>query len=74
MGLKSLTGSARFIRLLNKLGHSISYSTAEELETSAAYTAMATKRLCPTGIITIPVLPSGVALDNFDRFVERCGK
>lgn len=59
---------------MNKLGHCASYSKILELKTSAAYTALSKKRLCPPGIIATDVLPSGLAWDNFDLRVEHCGK
>lgn len=63
---KSLTGSEKMTTILNRLGYCNSYSNVSQMETLAAYTAIATKRLCPTGIIPTAVLPSAVAWDNFD--------
>lgn len=72
--MKSLTGSEKIITILNRLGYCISYSTLVELETSAAYSSVSNKTLCPSGIYPTIILPSGIAWDNFDRYVETCGK
>lgn len=55
---------------MNKLGHCISYSVIEELETEAAYTSFTKSSLCPSNINMKNGLHTGVAFDNFDRFVE----
>lgn len=36
LGMKSLTGACKVIEILNRMGHSISYHVAEEIETSLA--------------------------------------
>ncbi|CAG9762688.1 unnamed protein product [Ceutorhynchus assimilis] len=72
--MKSLTGSEKVINILSKLGYCVSYSTLVELETSVAYSCVASKKLCPSSIYPTNILPFGVAWDNFDRFVETSGK
>lgn len=74
IGIKSLTGSEKVINIISKQGHCISYSSVCELETSAAYTIDASRSLCPIGLIPTSLLSSGIAWDNFDRFVESNGK
>ena len=70
MSMKSLTSSKKVLNIINKLGHSISYSVVEELETEAAYTSVNRSSLCSSNIIMKNGLHTGVAFDNFDRFVE----
>lgn len=48
--MKSLTSSRKVLTILNKYGHSISYSAAEELETELTYTAYSNNDLIPPGI------------------------
>lgn len=74
IAIKSLTGSEKLINILCKLGYCISYSSLTELETSAAYFSVLTKKLVPLGIHPTNILPSRVAWDNFDRRTETCGK
>ena len=72
MGLafKSMTGSRRIVEILNLLGHSISYNATEELETELTFSSLEEGRVTPYGMSLNPSLCSGVAFDNFDRFVE----
>lgn len=72
--MKSMTCSESVINILSKLGYCISYSTLVELETSAAYSCTVNKKLLPSSIYATNILPSGVAWDKFDRFVETSGK
>ena len=51
------------------MGHCASYTTLEELETELTY-SMEDNDLTPDGIEKDPNLATGVAFDNFDRFVE----
>ena len=68
--MKSITGSKTAIDILNRQDYCISYSNILELETTAAYSYMAKKQLCPSGILQTSSLSSGVAWNNFDRFDE----
>ncbi|CAG9818900.1 unnamed protein product [Phaedon cochleariae] len=70
MAMKTLTGSRKVINILNRLGHSISYSAVEELETELTYSSCGENFTTPYGIQQEPNLATGVAFDNFDRFVE----
>lgn len=68
---KSLTGSRPMVEILNKLGHSISYSQVEELETELAYDCAASTEILPYNLIPgNPNLRTHVAFDNFDLYVE----
>lgn len=68
--LKSLTSSKKVLSLINKLGHCICYNVVEELETEASYTSVGRSELCPSNVNLRGDLHTGVAFDNFDRFVE----
>ncbi|XP_071577053.1 uncharacterized protein [Temnothorax nylanderi] len=68
--MKSMTGSRKAINILHRLGHCLSYTAIEEIETAAAYTATSEKLICPSGIIRSLNLDIGLAWDNFDRFVD----
>ena len=70
IGMKSITGNKKVINVLNRLGYCLSYTKISEMETSAAYSRTSKKRLTPSGIECTPTLSSGVAWNNFDRFVE----
>lgn len=70
LALKSLTSSRKVIAILNKYGHCCSYNVLEELETEMTYAAASTSQACPSGILLSSHLSTGVAYDNFDRFVE----
>lgn len=70
MTLKSLTSSRKIIDIIHRYGHCISYQGIEELETEATYTSIQKSSLCPETIRKSGHLSTGVAYDNFDRFVE----
>ncbi|CAH0721911.1 unnamed protein product, partial [Brenthis ino] len=70
MTLKSLTSSRKIIDIVHRYGHCISYPGIEELETEATYTSIQKSTLCPETIKKTHNLCTGVAYDNFDRFVE----
>ena len=70
LAIKSLTGSDKILRILNKYGHSASYSTVEELETELVYQSDQTTELTPHGMNLGPQYATGLAFDNYDRFVE----
>ncbi|GFT42680.1 hypothetical protein TNCV_5140211 [Trichonephila clavipes] len=67
---KSLTSSRKMINILNRLGHCCNYNTLEELETEATISSVNRYRICPPDIIQSPSLSTGVAFDNFDRYVD----
>lgn len=68
--MKSLTGSKKVVEILSRQGYCITYPSILELETSAAYSCASNNQLCPSGILPTSILSSGVAWDNYDRFVE----
>ena len=68
--LKSLTGSRKIMEIMNRLGHSSSYHTIEEIETEMTFQATKNKRLTPFGMSLAPEFGTGVTWDNFDRFVN----
>ena len=68
--MKALTGRRKVIELLNRYGHCVSYSVAEEIETELIFSAMEKSRLLPDGLHQLPFLHTGVGFDNFDLFVD----
>lgn len=68
--MKSITGSRKVIEILNRMGHSISYTVAEEIETELAY-GCSENSFLPSGLIAhCPTLHTHVAFDNYDRYVD----
>lgn len=70
MTLKSLTSSRKIVEIINRYGHCCSYHVVEELETEATFLSSTRSELCPDGIKKSSGLNTGVAFDNFDRFVD----
>ena len=70
LSMKALTGRRKVIELLNRYGHCVSYSVAEEIETELIFSAMEKSRLLPDGLHQLPFLHTGVGFDNFDLFVD----
>lgn len=70
ISIKSGVGGRKLLSVLNRYGHCISYTKAEELETEMAYTAYNNNRLIPPGIKIARNLSTHLAFDNNDRFVE----
>ena len=68
--MKSLTGSGKVIEVLIKLGHSISYSEVEEIETELTFEGTKENRLIPQQMTMDSEAGVGLAFDNFDDFVE----
>ncbi|GFX76190.1 hypothetical protein TNCV_2144941 [Trichonephila clavipes] len=58
------------INILNRLGHCCNYNTLEELETEATISSVNRSLICPPDIIQSPSLSTGVAFDNFNRYVD----
>lgn len=68
---KSLTGCRRMIEILNQMGHCVSYTVTEEMETELAYACSSNNRILPYGLIdNNPQLHTHVAFDNYDKYVE----
>lgn len=70
VAIKSITGSEKVMKILNRLNYCISDAQVRELETSAAYCCSSTEQVCPAGIKKTNILAAAVAWDNFDRYVE----
>ncbi|GFY56833.1 hypothetical protein TNIN_336681 [Trichonephila inaurata madagascariensis] len=68
--MKSLTSSRKMINILNRLEHCCNYNTLEELETEAPISSVNRSQICHPDIIQSPSLSTGVAFDNFDRYVD----
>ena len=65
MVIKSITGSHKVIDILNRLGHSMSYTTVEELQTELTFGESNREQITPTGMNLKPSLATGVVFDNF---------
>ena len=70
IALKSLTGSQKVVKIINRLGHCISYHTIEEIETEVMSESAKSNLFTPSDVKLDPHYGTGVAWDNFDRFVE----
>jgi len=68
--LKILTSSRKVIDILNRYNQCTTYNVIEELETELTYSSINQLGLCPPSVLLSPKLSTGVAFDNFDRFVE----
>lgn len=70
--IKSLTGNVELIKMMNRLGHGISYSTLEEMDTSLCLEKQAIQAdlgiVLPTN--SYPRVPTNLAFDNIDRIEE----
>lgn len=68
--VKSKTGCSELIRILNRLGVSINNNLVDEIETELGFHESNTT-LLPMGVKSkMPELYTGVAFDNYDRYVE----
>ena len=70
LAMKNLTGSRRVLEVLNRFGHCVSYTAAEEIETELIYSAIEKSRLLPDGLYPLAHLYTGVCFDNFDLFMD----
>ena len=70
--IKTLTGSSELITIVNRLGHGVSYSQVEELETALCMRKLESQTdetvALPQQIR--PLVPTTVAFDNIDRLEE----
>ena len=66
LGLGTLTGSKLVLRILNRMGHSVSYDEVKSLETEFAFSAEANNRDSPDGLDLSPIRGTGLAWDNYD--------
>ena len=67
--VKDLTGNVELIKLLNRLGHAISYTQWEELDTAVCLKkkveSIQSSVMLPSSIL--PCIPTTVVWDNIDR-------
>ena len=70
LGLASLTRSRMSLDILNRAGHSISYSEAKGLETEFAYSLESYNSDAPDGIRLNPNLATSSVWDNNDANIE----
>ena len=70
LGIGTLTGSALVLRILNRLGHSLSYDEVKSLEKEFAFSANENDCEAPDGIKFQPDLATGLAWDNYDVNME----
>ena len=71
LAMKSLTGSRKVTEVLNRLGHSISYSAAQEIKTELTLDGTKENRLILQQMTIDSEAGVRLAFDNFDRFVEK---
>ena len=70
LAIRSLTGSKKVVQMLNRLGYCPSYTSVMEMETEVTFQANDEERLTPHGMSLSPNSGTGIAWDNFDRYVE----
>jgi len=70
LGLGTLTGSKLILRILNRLGYSLSYDEVKSLETEFAFSVEANNQDAPDGVEMNPNLGTGLAWDNYDVNME----
>ena len=70
--VKSLTGNVQLIKILNRLGHGMSYDKLEEMDTALCLNKLSMEPdlgvILPTK--TYPGAPTTMAFDNIDRIEE----
>ena len=66
----SLTGSRKVVEMMCRLGHCASYHTVTEIENKMTIKATKSVKATPFGMSLNASTATGVAWDNFDRFVE----
>ena len=67
---KSLTGSKKLLNVLNRYGHSISYTATEEIETELTYKGTKENVLIPNDMKACENTSVGLAFDNYDHSAE----
>ena len=70
LAINSLIGSRKAVEILNRMGHCINYSTVEKIETELTFETNKNSKETPFGMKTTPGFNTGIAWDNFDRFVD----
>ena len=70
--IKTLTGNVELIRIMNHLGHGISYSMLEEIDMALCLQILATEREQGVTLLTGThfCVPTVLAVDNIDRLKE----
>lgn len=66
LGVGTLTGSKLILRILNRLGNSLSYDEVKALETEIAYSVEENNQDTPCDMDLNPNLGTGLAWDNYD--------
>ena len=71
-GVKSLTGNVELIKVLNRMGHSISYSKLEELDTALCLQKQTQGAKKEAILLSTchPSVPTSLAFDNIDHLEE----
>ena len=67
---KSLTGSKKLLNVLDRYGHSISYTAAEEIETELKCEGTKENFLIPNDMKAGENTSVGLAFDNYNRYME----
>ena len=70
MSVHHLTGSAKLVTLLNRLGHCVSYSSVLQLETSIAEKIIISDSVLPAEMLTVNNIVTHFCWDNFDLSEE----
>lgn len=71
LAMKTLTSSKKIVNILNRLGLCSSYNVVSQIETELAHISEERQCRLPDGFVANrPDLCTGVAWDNYDRFVE----
>lgn len=70
LAVKGLTNSMKVVKILHRYGHVLSYDRLEELETESALAIVKNSEVCPEDILRDSRLRTGLAWNNFDRFVD----
>ena len=70
LSLNSLTGSKKVVEMMCRLGHCASCHTIKEIENEMTIKAANSVKATPFGMSLNASTATGVAWDNFDRFVE----
>jgi hypothetical protein len=70
LGMCSLTGSKLALQILNRSGHSISYSDTKGLESEFAYSVTSDGKDAPDGLCLLPDRATACVWDNNDANVE----
>lgn len=68
LAVKSLTSSRKILTMLNRYGHTINYTLAEELETELTYSSIQETKLIPSSISREGNLATNIAYDKLRPF------